>query len=129
MAGVLIDTSVWIESMRRGGDEAVRSRVEALVTEGRARFCDLVRLELWAGIGEAERRWLRQMESLVETAPTDTRVWELARKLAGTARAQGTTFHAPDLLIAACARANDLELYHRDAHLKKILDFAARVKA
>jgi hypothetical protein len=36
-------------------------------------------LELWTGIGEAERRWLRQMESLVETAPTDAAVWDLAR--------------------------------------------------
>jgi predicted nucleic acid-binding protein len=128
MAAVLIDTSIWIEAMRRGGDEVVRGRVEALVTEGRARFSDWVRLELWAGVGESERRWLRQMESLVETAPTGAPVWDLARRLAGAGRAKGVTFLAPDLLVAACARANGLGLYHRDAHLKKIVEFADRMR-
>jgi predicted nucleic acid-binding protein len=129
MPGVLIDTSAWIEAMRRGGDEGVRGRVHALVAEGRARFSDWVRLELWAGVGEAERRWLRQMESLVETAPTDAAVWDLARRLTGAARGQGHTFPASDLLVAACARANGLELYHRDAHFGKILEIAAETKA
>jgi predicted nucleic acid-binding protein len=128
MAGVLIDTSVWIEAMRRGGDEALRSSLEALVTDGRARFSDWVRLELWAAVGESERRWLRQMEALVETAPTTAPVWELARRLAGAARSEGRTFHAPDLLVAACARANGLDLFHRDAHLKKIVELADKVK-
>ncbi len=126
MASVLIDTSAWIEAMRRQGDEAVRGRVRALVIEGRARFSDWIRLELWAGVGEAERRWIRQMESAVETAPTDAPVWDLARRLAGMARSQGATFLAPDLLVAACARANGLDLYHRDAHLKSIMEFADR---
>jgi len=129
MAGTLIDTSAWIEAMRRGGDETVRGRVQALVAEGRARFSDWVRLELWTGIGEAERRWLRQMESLVETVPTDAAVWDLARRLAGAARAQGGTFPASDLLVAACARANGLDLYHRDAHFKKIGEIAGEMKA
>lgn len=113
----LIDTSAWIEAMRQKGDEHVRTQVETLVRQGRARFCDLVRLELWNGIGgHAERRWLSEMEEVVETVPTDDQVWMEARRLALAARPRGLTVPATDLLIAACARIHGLDLVHRDSH-------------
>lgn len=108
--------------MRRGGDEAVRTRVQALIRNGQARFCDWVRLELWAGIGEAKRQWLRRMEGLLETVPTDDSVWEAARRLAGAARARGRTFPAADLLVSACARIHGLDLYHRDDRLTRLAE-------
>jgi len=53
----LIDTSSWIDAMRRDGDPAVRARVLALMQSGEAAWCDMVRLELWNGLrGAAERR-------------------------------------------------------------------------
>ncbi len=113
----LIDTSAWIEAMRQKGDERVRAQVETLVRQGRARFCDLVRLELWNGIGGyAERSWLSEMEEVVETVPTDDQVWMEARRLALAARPRGLTVPATDLLIAACARIHRLDLVHRDSH-------------
>lgn len=119
--GVLIDTSAWIEAMRPKGEELLRQRVQSVVREGRARFCDLVRLELWNGIGgDAERRWLTSLEELVETVPTDARVWGEARRLAEQTRRAGLTLPATDLLIAACARAHDLELLHRDGHFDRL---------
>ena len=56
----LVDTSAWIHQLRRKGDAAVRSRVEALLKAGEAAWCSAVRLELWNGVGsEAGRRILR----------------------------------------------------------------------
>ena len=120
-SGVLIDTSAWIEAMRQRGDETVRVRVRTAVREGQARFCDFVRLELWNGIGgDRERRWLTQLEGVVETVATDSRVWNEARSLAVTSRRRGLTVPASDLLIAACARVHGLDLLHRDAHFDSL---------
>lgn len=114
---LLIDTSAWIEAMRRKGDEATRNEVHAALRSGRARFCDFVRVELWNGIGgDAERKWLVDMEQSVESVPTDERVWSEARRLARESRRQGLSLPGTDLLIAACARVHGLEILHRDAH-------------
>lgn len=118
---VLIDTSAWIEAMRRTGDAATRSEVHAVLRSGRARFCDFVRLELWNGIGgDAERKWLAEVEQSVEMVATDAEVWAEAKKLARETRRQALTLPASDLLIAACARVHDLEILHRDGHFERL---------
>ena len=119
--GILVDTSAWIEAMRPGGDGILKSRVGNVVREGRARFCDLVRLELWNGIGgDRERRWLREMEAVVDIVATTDEVWDEARLLAAESRRSGLTVPATDLLIAACARVHGLDLLHRDSHFDKL---------
>jgi predicted nucleic acid-binding protein len=118
---VLIDTSAWIEAMREHGDEAYRDRVERILLEGRARFCDVVCLELWNGVrAGAERRWLQELEAVIETVPTDEAVWNEARELANACRESGLTLPATDLLVAACARIHTLDLLHRDRHFDQL---------
>lgn len=118
---LLIDTSAWVEAMRQRGDEAIRSQVHAALRSGRARFCDLVRLELWNGIGgDAERKWLTELEQSLETVPTDDRVWTEARRLAQESRRQGLSLPATDLLIAACSRVHGLDILHRDGHFDRL---------
>lgn len=113
----VIDTSCWIEAMRQRGDESVRGDVAALLESGAARFTDMVRLELSNGLaGAAQRKFLRDLEDLVETVPTTTAVWSTARALAGRARAEGVTVPATDLLVFATARVHGARLLHRDAH-------------
>ncbi|HKH47121.1 MAG TPA: PIN domain-containing protein [Thermoanaerobaculia bacterium] len=118
---LLIDTSAWVEAMRQRGDEATRNEVQAALRTGRARFCDFVRLELWNGIGgDAERKWLLELEKSIETVPTDDSVWAEARRLAQEARRQGLTLPGTDLLIAACSRVHGLEILHRDGHFDRL---------
>ncbi len=118
---LLIDTSAWIEAMRRQGDEETRNAVHAALTTGRARFCDMVRLELWNGVGDArERKWLSELEQALETVPTDTAVWTEAKRLAQECRRLGLTVPATDLLIAACSRVHKLEILHRDGHFVRL---------
>ncbi len=111
----VIDTSCWIEAMRESGDNAIRQRVAELLESGRARFTDIVRLELWNGLGRAEQhRFLRELEDLVETVPTTPAVWSEARALAERSRRSGVTVPATDLLVFAAARVHGLALLHRD---------------
>ena len=126
---VLIDTSVWIEAMREHGDEFWRGRVQAVLREDRARFCDLVRLELWNGVrAGAERRWLLELEQVVETVPTHEAVWQEAYKLTRQARQGGLTLPATDLVVAACARVHGLDLLHQDKHFDRLAELLGKVQ-
>ncbi len=114
----LIDTSSWIDAMRRDGDPAVRARVLALMQSGDAAWCDFVRLELWNGLrGAAERKQMEALEADITLLPTTDVVWSKARELARRARAGGLNVPGADLLIAACAWEHNVEMEHDDAHL------------
>lgn len=114
----LIDTSSWIDALRRDGDPAVRARVQALMRSGGAAWCDFVRLELWNGLrGAAERKQMEALEADVTLLSTTDAVWSRARELARRARAAGLTVPGAGLLIAACAWEHGVEIEHDDAHL------------
>ena len=117
----LIDTSAWIEQLRRGGDASVRTQVEALLASGEAAWCPLVRLELWNGArGEEERTALTEMEETLPSLAIDAAVWDHAATLASGARKQGITVPATDLIVASCARHHEVALLHFDRHFELI---------
>ena len=114
----LVDTSSWIDTMRRDGNPAVRARVLALMVTGEAAWCDFVRLELWNGLrGAAERKQMEALEADITNLPTTDAVWAKARELARRARAAGVTVPGADLVIGACAWEHGVNLEHDDAHL------------
>ena len=101
---ILIDTSSWIHMLRPSGDPTIRSRVEAALMSGQARWCPPVQLELWNGArGQKERAVLRKLAGAIPELPIDEDVWSTAYDLARRARARGVTVPATDLIIAACA--------------------------
>lgn len=117
----LVDTSSWIEQLRRDGDAAVRRRVEELLLAGEAAWCPVVRLELWNGArGATERRILREMDSGLPSLEIGPPVWERAVRMAFAARTHGVTVPCTDLLVAACARHHNVAIEHSDAHFDLI---------
>jgi predicted nucleic acid-binding protein len=121
----LIDTSSWVEQLRRGGDTAVRLRVETLLSSGEAAWCPVVRLELWNGArSAAERAVLAEMESDIESLEISPVVWEQAIRLARAARERGVTVPATDLLVAACAVHHGAAIEHNDTHFDLIAKLA-----
>jgi predicted nucleic acid-binding protein len=114
---VLIDTSAWTAALRKHGDAAARSRVEKLLTEQRAAWCEAVRLELWAGVrGAQERETLEDLDRTLPRVPITQAVWDTAVSYAGHGRATGLSVPAADLLIFACAKQFGLQLEHVDRH-------------
>ena len=103
----LIDTSSWIEALRKDGKEEVRDRVRKLLLNGEAALCDFVLLELWNGArGDYEKKKLAQMEREIFCVSTTSAVWTLARELAIRCRKNGITVPPSDLLIAECAESH-----------------------
>ena len=117
----LIDTSAWIEALRKDGDALIRQKVASLIASGEAAFCELVRLELWNGArGEAEKAKLADIEQAITNLPIDEETWKLAMDLARASRGSGLTIPCTDLVIGACARRHGATLLHRDSHLDQI---------
>ena len=79
----LIDSSSWIHALRKDGDPVVRSRVQQLLIEDEAAWCDIVRVELWRGVSKRkEINFLRELEKNISLLPITTEVWDLACTLA-----------------------------------------------
>jgi predicted nucleic acid-binding protein len=114
---ILIDTSYWVEALRLRGNPRVIERMTTLVQNGQAAWCSAIRLELWAGIGDAhERKILSQFEQMIPELDINTEVWELACELASRSRKMGKAAPASDYIIAACARHHHVDLESADAH-------------
>jgi predicted nucleic acid-binding protein len=118
---VLVDSSLWVHQLRKGGDTAKRDRVNALLTSGEAAWCPPVRLELWRGVtSDAERKILRRYEALLPSYEIVPDIWDRAMQLADRGRSAGLTVPVADLLIYACARLNGLEVAHDDSHFDEL---------
>lgn len=120
---LLADTTAWIWSRRRGYPE-LRGRFDAYLEAGEIATCDLVRLELLAGVpGSQHEARALDLEAL-ESAPIVEGVWERAFDVQAKLARRSTDGHrgvvAPDLLIAAAAESAGLELLHYDADFERI---------
>ena len=122
----LVDTSLWVHQLRRGGDASKRERVNALLESGEAAWCAAVRLELWRGVtNDAQRKTLRRYEALLPEYEISVDVWERAIRLADRGRASGVTVPLADLLIFACAKMHGLDVAHDDAHFDDLAKLEA----
>lgn len=118
---VLVDTSAWIDALRRDGDPQIRAAVRDATVDGRAVLCDIVLLELWNGAsGAGEQRVLRELERDLRKLPTPPEVWEAAIDLARRCRRAGVSVPATDVLIAASAQHHGFPILHRDNHFDLI---------
>jgi predicted nucleic acid-binding protein len=87
---VLVDSSAWTQLLRRQGDPAIRDRLRALVLDGRAAWCQVVRLELWRGAGgAADAEVLRTFEVELIRLEMSAAVWDRACELGRRCRERG----------------------------------------
>lgn len=118
---ILVDTSSWIHFLRKDGDPVVRDRVLETLSNGKARLCPIVELELWNGArGKREYRILEEFAETIPRLAINSTVWLLANKMARQLRSQGVTIPASDVLIAACAKFHGAGLETADADFELI---------
>lgn len=114
---VLIDTSIWINLLRKP-EQADLARMQMLLQDGAAAWCEMVKLELWTGVRDAkERKQLSALDNAVKMLSINEQVWQDACITGGFARSKGITAPPSDHIIYACARKYDAELWHSDKHL------------
>ena len=79
---VLVDSSVWIESLRRTGRLEVKVALEALLEAYEAQFCPPIRLEVLGGARKEDRRRLGHYFSVIPYRNCNQDDWERAIALA-----------------------------------------------
>jgi len=114
---VLIDTSVWIQALRKSAPPAMKDEVARLLAENRVAISPMIRLELLGGTrsaGEFDR--LKGRLSALHELPADEANWDLATRLSFELRQQGKVVPYIDVLIAAAAMVGGCLLLHADRH-------------
>ncbi len=117
---VLVDSSVWIEGLRRQGRLEVKLALEGLLDAYEAQWCSPVRLEVLGGARREERRALGAYFSVIPYRQTTPADWERAVALAWKVRDQGLTVPWLDILIAAIALHDGSRVYAIDLHFQKL---------
>lgn len=117
---VLIDSSVWIESLRRDGRLDVKVALESLLEEYEAAWCGPVKLEVLGGARAQDRKALVEHFSCIPYFPMNDAAWESAKNLAWRLRDKGC--HAPwnDILIASLSVKAECRIYTIDKHFEQM---------
>ena len=116
----LIDTSAWIEYLRKTGSRTNTEVRRTLNID--AQICDVIRMEILAGARDQQH--VNQLEKLlarattIKTEPVDydnaAAIYRACRKLGVTIRAQ------IDCLIAAIAIRTNTKIIHHDSDFDAI---------
>ncbi len=116
----IIDTSVWIEFLRRSGDAGLKLTVRDLISTGAAAYTCPIRFELIHGARATELADLLTALNLAERVPLLAAHWDKSATLAADLRASGHTMPTPDILIASVAVARDFTLLTTDTHFQTL---------
>ena len=113
---VLVDTSVWIELLRRSG-HPLRPHLDSLINADRARLCGVIIAELLQGAaGSKEISAVEELSSTVPLLESNDRIWIDSGRLSHRLREQGTTVGLIDCYIAALAQNHRCLLLSLDKH-------------
>lgn len=117
---VLVDTSVWIDYFRE--DTKLNDEdLDRLIDQNRVAINPVIRLEILTGAkGEEQFEQLSDyLKGLLEI-PFEDDHWAKAEPLRFGLMQDGTVIPIADILIAATALSNEIELFHRDDHFDQI---------
>ena len=112
----LIDTSAWIEALRKKGDAETRKKVQELLLAGNARVSEPILLELFhKAQGKEEIKVIKELSETIPVLLCNSEVYFLAFEIAQKLRSKGITVPAMDILIYSTARHHKTILLHRDS--------------
>jgi predicted nucleic acid-binding protein len=116
---VLVDTSIWVEYLRRGkGSKA--ARLDDLLVAGEVLVCGPVVAELLAGAKSADRVRLRLLLTGLPWADLGPVQWQSVGEAAARLRERGETVALTDVEIAVAAIDSSARLWTRDSGFKRV---------
>ena len=125
---VLVDSSVWIEAIRRDGSLNVKLALENLLEEYEAAWCGPVKLEVLGGARLQDREQLESHFSCIPYFPMMDAAWDSAKKLAWRLHDRGCTAPWNDILIAALSVKADCRVYAVDKHFEQMQSSGAGIR-
>lgn len=117
---VIVDTSVWVEFLRRNGSPE-HLGIDRLLQQGQVVMVGPVLTEVLQGArSSAEFERLRYLLVSLRYAQETPETWIRAGDIAYQLRQQGLSLALIDLLIATLALQHDYQLYTLDEHFQRV---------
>ena len=116
----LVDTSAWVEFLRRKGDAKVKHAVARLLQADQAAYTCPIRFELLGGVKAGEENDLEQAFALARHFLFEPDDWRAAALLERQLCSKGLTLPRNDLFVATVAMRTSLTLVCRDAHFDTV---------
>jgi len=113
--GVMVDSSAWIEYLRRG-EGPVPDAVDLLLEEDRALLCGVVEAEILQGVRSGERGEIADLFAALPYLDTERRDFVRAGERLGELRRDGVTIPLTDALIGALCARHGVALLTLDRH-------------
>ena len=118
----LIDTSAWIEFLRRNGRAEVKQRVAAYLDADEAAYCGPIEFELLSGARDNEMSDVGEALGFSERLDFSAACWQRAAQIERSLRAKGITIPRDDIFVAAAALHHRVPLYSCDPHFALMRD-------
>jgi len=112
----LVDSSAWVEFLRRKGDPKVKDIVARLLQMDQSAYTCPIRFELLSGVRPGEEGDLEQAFGLSHHYPFEQDDWPEAARLERQLRGSGLNMPRNDLFVATLAIRAGLVILCRDAH-------------
>jgi predicted nucleic acid-binding protein len=112
----LVDSSAWVEFLRRKGDSKIKLAVARLLQADQVAYTCPIRFELLSGVRAGEENDLEQAFALSHHFPFEQNDWQEAAALERQLRARGLTMPRNDLFVATVAIRTGVAVLCRDAH-------------
>lgn len=114
----LVDSSAWIEFLRKNGNPATSARVDALLESDTAAICGMVELEVLQGLRQHEARRLHTLLQALHFLETTRADYVNAGHRLRRLRQKGVTIPASDSLIASVAARHGHPVLTTDRHFR-----------
>lgn len=118
---ILIDTSAWIVSFKKAGNESLKQKVVEALASLSAATTPVIVLELLQGCRDKkEYEAMKSRMEALEMLPVNEAVWEVAYRAGYDLRRKGITVPTIDILILSIAKIYDCSVLHHDKHFKLV---------
>jgi len=111
---VIVDSSVWVEALRREGRLDIKLAVEGLLEADEARICAPIRLKVLGGARKEEREAICRHFSVIPDRPCTEDDWTRAIRLTWKCRDAGLVLSPDHALIAAIALHDGVRIFAID---------------
>jgi hypothetical protein len=116
---VMVDTSIWIEFLRKG-EGKVSLLLDSLLEQDCVAICGIVEMEILRGMGPEERKRLGSLLSALHYIETTREDFIKAGERLNELRQKGITIPSTDALIGMICVRNNLPLFTLDTHFDQL---------
>ncbi len=119
---VLVDSSVWIEAVRRDGDLEYKLGLKGLLDAAEAMFCGPIKLEVVGGARLQDRRRISSSFDCIPYRAMEDSAWAFATESAWRLHEKGHNLPWNDILIGSLSLNWGCRVYAKDKHFESLRD-------